>query len=142
MRIMKHVNPISSRLLIWSTKHGPWSIRRLICVILGSDVGCTLPDSTVLGHPYGIVIHSAARIGEDVTIAQNVTIGAKSPRDLGAATIGNHVLIGSGAILLGRITVGDGAVIGAGSIVLKDVPAHATVVGNPARVIRLEKDVS
>jgi serine O-acetyltransferase len=113
----------------------------MICLMLGSDIACRLPESTLMGHPYGIVIHSMARIGENVRIAQNVTIGGKSDRDKGAASVGNDVLIGAGAILLGQISVGDGAVIGAGSIVLKDVPAHATVVGNPARVIRVEGDV-
>jgi serine O-acetyltransferase len=139
----KHVNPMSSRILIWSTRHAPYALRRLILLILGCDIGCSLPVSTILGHPFGIVITSATHIGEDVTIMHNVTIGgngSKKPKDGGAKSIGNHVFIGAGALLLGPISVGDGAVIGAGSVVLKDVPAYATVVGNPARVIRVGKD--
>ncbi len=134
----RHKNPINSRLLIWSTRHAPWHLRRLLCQLYGSDIACKLPKSTVMGHPYGIIIHSRAKIGENVTIMQNVTIGGRRNGDKDAATIGDHVFIGAGAILLGPIKVGERAAIGAGSVVLKDVPAHATAVGNPARIIRKE----
>jgi serine O-acetyltransferase len=133
---MSRANPITSRLLIWSTRRAPWSIRRLVCLLLGSDVGCTLPRSTIIGHPYGIVIHSLTRIGENVTIMHNVTIGERRPGEATGATIGDGVVIGAGAILLGNIHIGEAAAIGAGSVVLNDVQAGAVVAGNPARVVR------
>ena len=133
---MKHANPIASRLLIWSTRHAPWTIRRIVGLVLGSDVACTLPETTIIGHPYGIVIHSLTRIGENVTIMQNVTIGFRRPGETEGATIGDGATIGAGAVLLGPIHIGAGAAIGAGSVVLEDVPPHATAAGNPARLVR------
>jgi serine O-acetyltransferase len=133
---MRHANPFTSRLLIWSTRRAPWSIRRVVGLVLGSDVACTLPRSTIIGHPYGIVIHSLTRIGENVTIMQNVTIGERRPGESAGANLGDGAVIGAGAILLGPVQIGEGATVGAGSVVLNDVPPHATVVGNPARVVR------
>jgi serine O-acetyltransferase len=133
---MKHANPITSRLLIWSTRHAPWSIRRIVGLIVGSDIACTLPNSTIIGHPFGIVIHSRTRVGENVTIMQNVTIGARRHGETEGAAIGDGAVIGAGAILLGPVHIGEGANVGAGSVVLHDVPPHATVAGNPARVVR------
>lgn len=82
----------------------------------------------------GTVIHSRARIGNDVLIRQNVTIGTRH-KGGGVPVIEDRVVIGAGAVLLGGITVGTGAVIGANSVVLCDVEPGATVVGAPARPI-------
>ena len=85
----------------------------------------------------GVVIHSRAVIGDDCTIAQNVTIG----RNLGderVPVIGSRVYIGAGAVVIGEISVGDDAVIGANSVVNRDVPAGAVVAGIPARLIRMK----
>lgn len=128
-------NPVVSRFLGWSTRSAPRFVRRLVCVILGSDIGGPLPESAILPHPYGITISLSARLGENVTIMQNVTIGSKTPADWESPEIGSNVYIGAGAILLGPIKVGDGAVIGAGAVVVKDVPRGCTVVGNPARIL-------
>lgn len=92
-----------------------------------------------LPHTVGTVI-GAERIGENVTIMQGVTLGAKEP-DFGFTTstrpvIGNHVLIGAGAKVIGRVTVGDYAKIGANAVVVHDIPAHGVAVGVPARVIK------
>ncbi len=133
---MRNANPLTSRLLIWSTRRAPWSIRRVVGLVLGSDIACALPKSTILGHPYGIVIHSRTRVGENVTIMQNVTIGERRPGETAGATIGDGTVIGAGAILLGPVQIGVGATVGAGSVVLEDVPPHSTVAGNPARVVR------
>jgi len=133
---MKHVNPATSRLLIWSTRHAPWTIRRIVGLMLGSDIACALPKATILGHPYGIVIHSRTHIGENVTIMQNVTIGERRPGETEGATIGDGAMICASAILLGPVHIGEGAIVAAGSVVLDDVPPHATVAGNPARVVR------
>lgn len=91
----------------------------------------------VIKHPAGIVIGSGAVIGCHCTLLQNVTIGEKlgDGGEHSYPTIGHGVTICAGAVILGSVTVGDGAMIGANSVVLCDVPAGATAVGVPARVI-------
>jgi serine acetyltransferase len=90
-----------------------------------------------LEHPTGIVTHPKVRLGRDVTIKQHVTLGIRGegPESSGAPMIGDNVIIGSAAQILGGVTVGDSARIGAGAIVLRDVPAGHTAVGVPARLI-------
>lgn len=81
----------------------------------------------------GVVISEHAHIGRNVMIYQHVTIGARRGADV--PMIEDDVVIGAGALLLGDIVIGRGAKVGAGSVVLNDVPAGATAVGNPARVL-------
>ena len=92
-----------------------------------------------IDHGSGVVIGETAQIGEDVTLYQGVTLGgtgfATGKRH---PTIEDNVTIGSGAKLLGPITIGHGAKIGANSVVIHDVPANATVVGNPGHPVRVE----
>ncbi len=83
-------------------------------------------------HPTGIVIHPGAVVGPNCLIHQQVTIGIEKD---GVPRIGGHVDIGAGAKILGSVTIGDHAKIGANAVVLRDVPAHATAVGVPARNI-------
>jgi serine O-acetyltransferase len=85
-------------------------------------------------HPNGIVINPGASLGPNCLVLQQVTIGYGG-RKPGNPTIGGHVDIGAGARVLGGITIGDHAKIGANAVVLCDVPAGATAVGIPARVI-------
>lgn len=89
-----------------------------------------------IDHGMGVVIGETTEIGDDVLIYQGVVLGGVSlEKTKRHPTIGNRVVIGSGAILLGPIKVGDDAKVGAGSVVIGDVPAGATVVGVPARAI-------
>lgn len=132
---MKNLNPLSTRLLIWSTRHAPQALWRAIAILLGSDIACKLPKSTIMGHPYGIIIHSQASIGEGVTISQNVTIGSRHEHVIEVPRIEDGAMIGAGAILIGNITIGAHAKIGAGAVVINDVPPFTTVVGNPARPV-------
>ena len=83
----------------------------------------------------GVVISEHAVIGERCVIYQHVTIGALEDASDEVPSIGNDVVIGAGATLLGPIEVGDGAKIGAGAVVLQDVPAGATAVGVPAKIL-------
>jgi serine O-acetyltransferase len=83
-----------------------------------------------------VVIHPAVVIGDRCSIASHVTLGTNGRHKEGAPTIGNDVVIETGARLLGPITVGDHAVIRANSLVITDVPAGATAMGVPARVVR------
>ncbi|GAB4526859.1 MAG: hypothetical protein Kow00133_15740 [Amphiplicatus sp.] len=88
---------------------------------------------------FGGMILGARRIGDDVVIRQNTTLGVADRSDPNAKpTIGNRVDIGAGAVIVGDITVGDDAVIGANAVVLQDVPPGALAVGAPARIILRE----
>jgi serine O-acetyltransferase len=92
----------------------------------------------IIEHFGGIIVHGRTVIGDDCLIRQGVTIGNRSEEDAeGAPVLGNGVVVGAGAKILGRITIGDGAVIGANAVVVKDVPAGGVVVGIPARLIRV-----
>jgi len=99
----------------------------------GAEIGQRL----FIDHGMGVVIGETAVVGNDVTIYQGVTLGGTS-LDRGAKrhpTIGNGVVIGGGAKVLGNITVGDECRVGAGSVVLRNVPPHSTVVGVPAHIV-------
>ncbi len=89
-----------------------------------------------IDHGAGVVIGETAEVGEDVLIYQGVVLGGTSlKRGKRHPTLGNNVVIGTGAVVLGAISVGDGARIGSGSVVVKSVPPGATVVGIPGRVV-------
>lgn len=89
-----------------------------------------------IDHGSGVVIGETAEVGDDVLLYQGVVLGGTTlERKKRHPTIGNNVVIGAAAILLGSITVGDGAQIGANSVVVNSVPPGATVVGVPGRVV-------
>jgi len=98
--------------------------------------GATIGEGLFIDHGTGIVIGETAELGKNVTLYQGVTLGGTG-KEKGKRhpTIGNNVVVASGAKVLGSFTVGDHAKIGAGSVVLKSVPAYATVVGIPGRVV-------
>ena len=108
---------------------------RLWQAICGCDIplGLNPGGGLTLPHPTGIVIHPKPVIGPNCILFQGVTLGTN--RGPGAPRIGGHVDIGPGAKILGAITIGDHAVIGANAVVLQDVPAGATAVGIPARIL-------
>ena len=98
--------------------------------------GATIGERCVIQHNgVGVVISDHAVIGNDCMIFQDVTIGVKEDGRTEAPVIGDGVVIGAGAILLGDITIGDGAKIGAGAVVLSDVDPGQTVVGVPAKPV-------
>jgi serine O-acetyltransferase len=89
-----------------------------------------------IDHGMGVVIGETTEVGENVTIYQGVTLGGTSlERKKRHPTIGNNVVVGSGAKILGPFTVGDNSKIGSGSVVVKEVPPNSVVVGVPGRVI-------
>jgi serine O-acetyltransferase len=109
-------------------------------VLSGIEIhpGATIGKRLFIDHGMGVVIGETAEIGDDCTLYNGVTLGGTRPaREQGGQkrhpTIGNNVIVGSGARVLGPIRVGDGARIGAASVILRDVPDGATMVGNPAR---------
>lgn len=99
--------------------------------------GAKIGGGFFIDHGMGVVIGETCEIGTNVTLYQGVTLGGTG-KDVGKRhpTIGNDVLIGVGAKVLGPFKVGDGAKIGAGTIVLNEVPPNCTVVGNPGRLVR------
>lgn len=100
--------------------------------------GATIGKGLVIDHGMGVVIGETAEIGNDCTIYQNVTLGGTG-KDHGKRhpTLGNNVLVGTGAKVLGPFKVGDNARIAAGAVVLSEVPENATAVGVPARITRI-----
>lgn len=114
--------------LIFLTRHPVPVLSRLFARFLGCDIGIALPDTVFLPHPQGIVIHSQTRIGRDVVIGHQVTLGGKD-FSLAAPSIEDGVYIGAGAKILGGVTIGRGATVGANAVVTKNVPPGATVVG-------------
>jgi serine O-acetyltransferase len=95
--------------------------------------GAEFGPGFVLVHSQGVVINGTVRGGRDVKIEHQVTIGAERRR---SPLVGDDVFVGAGAKILGEVTIGDGARVGANAVVVADVPAHTTVVGIPARVVR------
>lgn len=97
--------------------------------------GATIGKRCFIDHGMGVVIGETAELGDDVLIYMGVVLGGTALSNVKRhPTIGNQVVIGSGAAVLGAITVGDGAKIGAGSVVVRSVPPGATVVGVPGRI--------
>lgn len=91
-----------------------------------------------IDHGMGVVIGETAQVGEGSVIYQGVTLGGTGKQSgKRHPTVGQRCVISAGAKVLGNITIGDCAKVGAGAVVLRDVPAHATVVGVPARVVRI-----
>jgi serine O-acetyltransferase len=101
--------------------------------------GARIGDGFFIDHGAGVVIGETTEIGSRVTIYQGVTLGGTGfQRGKRHPTIEDNVTIGSGAKLLGPITVGHGSKVGANTVVVTDVPEHATVVGNPGHIVRVE----
>ena len=100
--------------------------------------GATIGRRLVIDHGTGIVIGETAQLGDDVLLYQGVTLGGPG-KDTGKRhpTLGNNVLVGAGAKVLGPITIHDNARIAAGAVVLQEVPEGATAVGVPAQIVRV-----
>ena len=99
--------------------------------------GATIGRRFFIDHGTGVVIGETAEIGDDVTIYQGVTLGGTG-KDVGKRhpTVGNHVMIGAGAKVLGPFKIGDNTNIAAGSVVLNEIPENSTAVGSPAKVVK------
>ncbi len=98
--------------------------------------GATIGRRFFIDHGMGVVIGETAEIGDDVTLYHGVTLGGTSwQHGKRHPTLGNNVVVGAGAKILGPIHVGDGAKIGSNAVVVKDVPAGATATGIPARIL-------
>ncbi len=130
----------------WCWLRGFKWLGRFIAHIARGLTGIEIHPGAVIGrrvfidHGFGVVIGETAEVGDDCTIYQGVTLGGTSLHK-GAKrhpTLANNVIIGAGAKVLGAFTVGEAAKIGSNAVVVKEVPAGATAVGNPARIIQKE----
>jgi serine O-acetyltransferase len=129
--------------------HGLWTRNHLTLARFVSHIGRFLtgieihPGARIgrrffIDHGSGVVIGETAEVGDDVLMYQGAVLGGtSSERTKRHPTIGNGVVIGAHAVILGNITVGDGAKVGSGSVVIAPVPAEATVVGVPGRITRI-----
>lgn len=138
---------ISYRIAHFFYKNKFFFLARLISQLSRFFTGIEIHPGAIIGkglfidHGMGVVIGETAEIGNNVTIYHGVTLGGTG-KDKGKRhpTVGNNVIIGCGAKVLGPITIGDGAKIGANAVVLKDVPTGVTAVGKPARnLVRVVK---
>ncbi|HTW27456.1 MAG TPA: serine O-acetyltransferase [Acetobacteraceae bacterium] len=134
--------------LIWHrAAHGLWRARlrlpaRVVShlgrFLTGIEIhpGAKIGRRLVIDHGMGVVIGETAEIGDDVYLYHQVTLGGtSSERGKRHPTLGDNVIVGAGAKILGAITIGDGARVGANAVVVQAVPAGTTVVGIPARPV-------
>ena len=139
--------------LLHRLAHGCWNIGfkwlgRFISHISRWFTGIEIHPAAKIGdrvffdHAMGVVVGETAEIGDGCTIYQGVTLGGTSlyKGEKRHPTLGKDVVIGAGAKVLGGFTVGDGAKVGSNAVVTKPVPAGATAVGNPARIIQADAD--
>ncbi len=132
------IHRLSHNLWVRGVPFLPRLISQFTRWITGIEIhpGATLGRRLFIDHGMGVVIGETAIIGDDVVMYQGVTLGGTGKeRGKRHPTIGNNVVVGVGAKVLGAITVGDGARIGGGAVVLKNVPPHSTAIGVPARVV-------
>jgi serine O-acetyltransferase len=131
----------------WCWTHGMKWLGRFISHLArgltGVEIhpGATIGRRVFIDHGFGVVIGETAEIGDDCTIYQGVTLGGTS-LNKGAKrhpTLARGVIIGAGAKVLGGFTVGEGAKVGSNAVVVKEVPAGATAIGNPAHIV--QKDI-
>ena len=127
----------------WLWEHGAKSLARVLSQITRFFTGVEIHPAAQLGrrlfidHAMGVVIGETTIVGDDCVLYQGVTLGGTG-NECGKRhpTLGDGVVVGSGAKVLGNITIGDHVRIGGNSVVVKDVPADCTVVGVPGRVVR------
>ncbi|MHB1605680.1 MAG: serine O-acetyltransferase [Leptospirales bacterium] len=103
--------------------------------------GARIAPGFFIDHGMGVVIGETTEIGVDVTLFQGVSL-AGNGKDRGQKrhpTLGDHVLVGAGAKILGNIRIGEGVRVGANAVVLQSIPAHCTVVGIPGRVVKMKE---
>ena len=133
----------------WCWQHGLKWLGRFISHIArfltGIEIhpGARIGERVFFDHAMGVVVGETAEIGDGCTIYQGVTLGGTALYK-GAKrhpTLGRNVVVGAGAQVLGGFNVGDGAKVGSNAVVTKPVPAGATAVGNPARIIQADLDV-
>ena len=134
---------LSNRLYRWGVPLLPRVVSQFARWMTGIEIhpGATIGRRFFIDHGMGVVIGETTVIGDDCLIYQGVTLGGTG-KEKGKRhpTLGNKVVVGGGAKVLGNIEIGDCVRVGAGSVVLKSVPPHSTVVGIPGRIVRSRSD--
>jgi serine O-acetyltransferase len=128
------------RLYLWHVPFFPRWISHLARFCTGIEIhpGAKIGEGFFIDHGMGVVIGETSEIGNNVTLYQGVTLGGTSHlRVKRHPTLGNNVVVGVGAKVIGNIYVGDNSKIGAGSVVISPVPPNATVVGVPGRIVAI-----
>jgi serine O-acetyltransferase len=129
---------INHRLYRWGVPLLPRLVQRLNIILTGVDIhpGAKIRGGFFIDHANGVVIGETAEVGRNCIIFHQVTLGGTG-KETGKRhpTIGNNVVIGAGAKVLGNITIGNNVYIGSNSVLLKDVPDNSTVVGIPGRIV-------
>jgi serine O-acetyltransferase len=129
---------IAHTLFKWHIPFLPRFISHISRFLTGIEIhpGATIGEGFFIDHGMGVVIGETSVIGDNVTLYQGVTLGGTSHlRAKRHPTLGDNVVVGVGAQLIGDITIGENSKVGAGSVVVSSVPANATVVGVPGRVV-------
>jgi serine O-acetyltransferase len=129
---------LSHTLFRWHIPVLPRLVSHISRFLTGIEIhpGANIGDGFFIDHGMGVVIGETSEIGDNVTIYQGVTLGGTSHQRVKRhPTLGNNVVVGVGAQLIGDITIGDNTKVGAGSVVVTSVPANATVIGVPGRVV-------
>ena len=130
---------LAHKLFKWHIPLIPRMISYLTRIITGIEIhpAAKIGRRFFIDHGEGVVIGATSEIGDDVLVYQQVTLGGTG-KEHGKRhpTLGNNVIVGAGAKILGNITIGDFSRIGAGSVVIEDVPENSTVVGVPARIVQ------
>ena len=129
---------IAHTLFRWHIPFLPRFISHISRFLTGIEIhpGAKIGEGFFIDHGMGVVIGETSVIGDNVTIYQGVTLGGTSHlRAKRHPTLGDNVVVGVGAQLIGDITIGENSKVGAGSVVVSSVPANATVVGVPGRVV-------
>lgn len=132
---------LAHKLHVWGVPFVPRAISQMTRILTGIEIhpNATIGRGFFIDHGMGVVIGETAEIGDYVTLFQGVTLGGTGKeRGKRHPTLGNHVVVGAGAKILGGIRIGDNVKIGANSVVLKSVPANSTVTGVPGRIIKAE----
>jgi serine O-acetyltransferase len=130
---------LAHKLYGWRVPLAPRLVSQIGRFLTGIEIhpGATIGRRFFIDHGMGVVIGETAEIGDDVLLYQGVTLGGTgNEKGKRHPTLGNHVVVGSGAKVLGNIRIGDNVKIGAGSVVVHAVPDNSTVVGIPGRVVR------
>ena len=130
---------IAHKLAYWGIPFIPRLISYWTRIFTGIEIHpkARIGNRFFIDHGEGVVIGETTIIGDDVLIYQQVTLGGTgNEHGKRHPTIGNNVIIGAGAKILGNITIGDNTRVGAGSVVVDNVPEHCTVVGIPGRIVQ------
>jgi len=131
---------LAHTLFRWHIPLLPRLISHISRFLTGIEIhpGAKIGEGFFIDHGMGVVIGETSEIGDNVTLYQGVTLGGTShQRTKRHPTLGNNVVVGVGAQVIGAITIGDNTKVGAGSVVVTSVPANATVVGVPGRVVAI-----